>query len=93
MKQRGSVFLMGITLVGSIWSFALAIATSKNYLICAGVPGAGADLIHQAEESYQTLLTFQSVVALTAIVTLILVIISAFSLYVTWGRYGTSSAN
>src|SRR5260370_31905817 len=56
LKQLGFTLLMGATLVGGIWSFALAMVTSRNYLVCTGAPGAGADLIRQAEENYQTLL-------------------------------------
>lgn len=86
LKSLRSALLMGVTLVGGLWSLALAVVTSRNVLVCAGVPGAGADLIQRADESYQTLLAFQSVVTATVIAALLLVLISAFSLYITWGR-------
>ncbi len=71
---------MGATLVGGIWSFALAIVTSRNYLVCAGVPGASAALIQSANENYQTLLVFQSVVGFTTVFMVVLVLISVISL-------------
>lgn len=86
LMRLGSVLLMGVTLVGGIWSFALAIAASRNYLVCAGIPGASANLIQSADKSYRTLLTFQSVVDGTIALTVIIVLISAFSLYSTRRR-------
>lgn len=86
LNRPSSTFLMGVTLIGSIWSFALAIATSRNYLICAGIPGASADLMQSADKSYHTLLTFQSVVEGTFALTVIIVLISASSLYFTYRR-------
>ncbi|HXR66881.1 MAG TPA: hypothetical protein VN729_13190 [Ktedonobacteraceae bacterium] len=83
LKHPGSTILIGATLAGSIWSFVLADITSRNYLICAGVPGASADLIRQSEESAHTLLVFQAVVAATAMLTLLLVLISVLVLYFT----------
>ncbi|GCE25502.1 hypothetical protein KDA_09860 [Dictyobacter alpinus] len=86
LKQFGYALLIGSTLVGGIWSFVLASVTSRNYLICAGVPGAGADLVRRADESYHTLLVFEAVVGATCIMTLILVLISVFSLYFAYRR-------
>jgi hypothetical protein len=83
LKHLGSTFLMGATLAGSIWSFVLANVTSQNYLICAGVSNASADLIRQSEESAHTLIVFQSVIAATGILTLLLVLISVLVLYFT----------
>lgn len=85
-KQWSNALLMGVLLVGGIWSFALASVTSQNYLVCAGVPGAGTDWIHRAEESYHTLLVFETVVRVTQALTFIFVLISVFSLYFTYRR-------
>ena len=86
LKRFGNAPLMGATVVGGTWSFVLAVVTSRNYLVCAGVPGAGVDLVHRAEESYHTLLVFQAIVGATCVLTFILVLISVFSLYFTHRR-------
>jgi hypothetical protein len=83
LKRLRSTILIAATLAGSIWSFVLADVTSRNYLFCAGVPGASADLIRQSEESAHTLLVFQAVVAATGMLALLLVLISVLVLYFT----------
>lgn len=97
LKHLGRTLLMGATLVGGIWSFALAVVTSQydNSLVCIGAfapgltPGQEAVLARRAEESYQTLLAFQAVVNLTIALTLILALIGiwvVFRPYVTRRR-------
>ena len=96
LKHLGRTLLMGATLVGGIWSFALAVVTSQydNSLVCAGdslglTPGEKAVLARRVEESYQTLLAFQAVVNLTIAVTIILALIGiwvVFRPYVTRRR-------
>ncbi len=80
LKLFGYVLLTAVTLIGGVASFALANITSRNQLECAGVPDAGADLIRRAEESYHTLLVFQSLVVTTSVLTFVLVLITFFSL-------------
>ena len=83
-KHWSNILLMRGTLVGSIWAFALAFVTSRNYLICAGVPGAPPALVQSANASYQTLLVFQSVVRVTCALTFTFVLIGVFSMYFTY---------
>jgi hypothetical protein len=96
LKHLGRTLLMGATLVGGIWSFALAVVTSQynNSLVCAGdplglTPGEKAVLTRRVEESVHTLLAFQAVVNLTIALTLILALIGigvVFRPYVTRRR-------
>jgi hypothetical protein len=89
LKHLGRTLLMGATLVGGIWSFALAVVTSQydNSLVCAGAfapgltPGQEAVLARRAEESYQTLLAFQAVVNLTIALTIILALIGIWVVF------------
>ncbi|HVU71197.1 MAG TPA: hypothetical protein VHD63_28980 [Ktedonobacteraceae bacterium] len=69
--------LLIISLLGSTWSLTLAIATSRNVLICAGIAGASADQVRQAEESSTTLMAFQFVVMATVVATIVLILIGA----------------
>lgn len=75
------LILLVITLLGSIWSLALAIATSRNVLICAGVSDASADLVREADESSATLVAFQFVVMATVVATIVLILIGVSMLY------------
>jgi hypothetical protein len=96
LKHLGRTLLMGATLVGGIWSFALAVVTSQydNSLVCAGdplglTPGEKAVLTRRVEESVHTLLAFQAVVNLTIALTIILALIGigvVFRPYVTRRR-------
>jgi len=96
LKHLGRTLLMGATLVGGIWSFALAVVTSQydTSLVCAGdslglTPGEKAVLVRRVEESVRTLLAFQAVVNLTIALTLILALIGiwvVFRPYVTRRR-------
>jgi hypothetical protein len=81
LRRWESTVLLGITLVGSLWSLALAITASRNTLICAGTPGASADLVRSADESYHTLIVFQSTVITTSVATIVIIIASATVLY------------
>lgn len=75
MKRLSYWLIMGVSLVGSIWSFIIAFMASRNYLICAGVPGASTDLVRRAEENYNTLMIFQTVGSLTSLITAFLLAI------------------
>jgi hypothetical protein len=89
LKHLGRTLLIGATLVGGIWSFALAVVTSQydNSLVCAGAyapgltPGEKAVLVRRAEDSYHTLLAFQAVVNLTIALTIILALIGIWVVF------------
>jgi hypothetical protein len=89
LKHLGRTLLMGATLGGGIWSFALAVVTSQydNSLVCAGAfapgltAGEKANLAHRVEESYRTLLAFEAGVNLTIALTIILVLIGIWVVF------------
>ena len=86
LRRWGYTVLLGVTFIASVWSLALAITTSRNTLVCAGTPGASADLVRSAEESYHTLLAFQSTVVTTSIATIVIIIASVAILYYSYQR-------
>ncbi len=77
LRPLSYLMLLIISLLGSTWSLTLAIATSRNVLICAGIAGASADQVRQAEESSTTLMAFQFVVMATVVATIVLILIGA----------------
>ena len=87
LRPLSYLMLLIISLLGSIWSLALAIATSRNVLICAGIAGASADQVRQAEESSTTLLAFQFVVIATVVATIALILIGVSMLYYSRQRH------
>lgn len=74
IKRLYRMMLIGVTCLVAIWSFALAYAASHNTLDCAGVPGASADQIRRAEESYHILTSFQVLLLPTLLVTIVFVL-------------------
>jgi hypothetical protein len=86
LKRRYHRIFLGLLALQCVGVFVLAYITSRNYLLCAGIPGASPALIQSAEAHYQVLLTFQNLEIVAHIVTISLVIIGVGMIALRWSN-------